>query len=85
MHISGMTKLMRIGARGQVVIPKRIRDRYGLQPRVVVEFVEEQGRVVLRVVSNSRRLQRDAWDEVRGLLKRKVKDVDRDIEEMRGR
>jgi hypothetical protein len=39
----------------------------------------------LRAVARSRRLQRDAWDEVRGLLKRKVKDVDRDIEEMRGR
>ncbi len=80
-----MTKLTRIGARGQVVIPKRIRDRYGLQPRAVIEFVEEQGRVVLRVAAASRPLQHDAWDEVRGLLKRKVKDVDRDIEEMRGR
>jgi antitoxin PrlF len=36
-----------IGERGQVVIPKRIRERFGLRAGEQVEFQEEQGRLVL--------------------------------------
>ena len=39
---------MRIGARGQVTIPKTIRHRFGLQPHDEVIFVESRGELILR-------------------------------------
>jgi antitoxin PrlF len=36
----------RIAERGQVVIPKPLRDRLGLTPGTVLEFAEEQGRLI---------------------------------------
>jgi antitoxin PrlF len=41
----GMTH--KVGAKGQVVIPKELRDRAGLGPGVQVEFSWENGRIVL--------------------------------------
>lgn len=38
----------RITSKGQVTIPKEIRDRFGLAPGQHVEFVVEEGRVVVR-------------------------------------
>jgi AbrB family looped-hinge helix DNA binding protein len=44
------TKLqsMRITSKGQVTIPQRLRERYGLMPETEVEFVEVDGEVVVR-------------------------------------
>lgn len=39
---------MKVGRRGQVTIPKTIRDRFGIGPGTEVEFVVEQGEIVLR-------------------------------------
>jgi antitoxin PrlF len=39
---------MRITSKGQVTIPLAIRERCGLLPHTQVEFVEENGRVVLQ-------------------------------------
>jgi antitoxin PrlF len=36
----------RVAERGQVTIPKRLRDRLGVKPGTVLEFSEEQGRLV---------------------------------------
>ena len=46
----GNTKLggMRITSKGQVTIPQRLRERYGLMPETEVEFIEVDGEVVLR-------------------------------------
>jgi AbrB family looped-hinge helix DNA binding protein len=38
----------RIGAKGQVVIPKELRDRTGLHPGAEVEFALEGKQVVVR-------------------------------------
>ena len=35
-----------VGARGQVVIPKPLRDRLGIAPGEILEFEEENGRLV---------------------------------------
>ena len=35
-----------VGARGQVVIPKRLRDRLGIVPGEILEFDEDNGRLV---------------------------------------
>ena len=39
---------MRITGKGQVTIPQTIRERCGLTPHTEVEFIVEDGRVVLR-------------------------------------
>jgi len=39
---------MKIGERGLITIPRTIRERYGLEPNVEVEIVEEEGRLLLR-------------------------------------
>lgn len=41
---------MKIGARGQVTIPKSLRDRFGLFPDMEVEFIDERGRLVLKKI-----------------------------------
>lgn len=35
-----------VSEKGQVTIPKRLRDRLGIRPGQVLEFGEEQGRLV---------------------------------------
>jgi AbrB family looped-hinge helix DNA binding protein len=76
---------MRIGDRGQVVIPKELRERFGLLPNTEAEFVEEKGRLLVRPAAPLEPLRQDVWDAAWGLLRQIVIDVDRDIEEMRGR
>jgi len=39
---------MRIGERGQVTIPKEIRDRFSLGPETEVEFSVVHGSIVLK-------------------------------------
>lgn len=39
---------MRITSKGQVTIPKPVRDKLGLRPHTSVEFIVERGRVYLR-------------------------------------
>ncbi|MFM9878186.1 MAG: AbrB/MazE/SpoVT family DNA-binding domain-containing protein [Rhodoglobus sp.] len=39
---------MRITSKGQVTIPQRLRERYGLMPETEVEFVEVEGEIVIR-------------------------------------
>ena len=38
---------MVINAKGQIVIPKKIRERFGIYPGELVEFAEERGKLVL--------------------------------------
>jgi AbrB family looped-hinge helix DNA binding protein len=44
---------MRIGERGQVTIPKAIRDRFGLHAKTEVEFSLEAGAIVLKKARRS--------------------------------
>jgi AbrB family looped-hinge helix DNA binding protein len=76
---------MRIGERGQVVIPKALRERFGLYPNTDVEFVEEKGKLVVRPAVEPEQDSADAWDHAWGLLHAQKINVDADIEEMRGR
>ena len=41
---------MNITSKGQVTIPKEIRDAYRLNPYTEVQFVEEAGRVYIQAV-----------------------------------
>ena len=46
----------RMGAKGQVVIPKQLRERAGLRPGAEVEFALEGNRVVLAARRSERPL-----------------------------
>ena len=46
---------MKVTSKGQVTIPRRVRERTGLLPGADVEFVQENGRVYLRKAAGSGR------------------------------
>lgn len=46
---------MKITSKGQVTIPKEIRDRLGLLPGTEVEFIEENGEAKVRKVVGGHR------------------------------
>ncbi len=53
-----------VADRGQVTIPKALRQRLGIRPRTVLDFREENGVLVARKASEN-----DAVTEVMGCLK----------------
>ena len=71
---------MKIGERGQVTIPKDVRERYGLLPNIEVEFVPEESGILLR----KRARHGSPVEKVYGILKKKSKTDDL-IEALRGR
>jgi AbrB family looped-hinge helix DNA binding protein len=78
---------MQLTSKGQVTVPKRYRDKYGLWKGTEVEFVEDKsGLKLIKCV------QKDSpFDQVRGILRHLVKKgkkgrfVDDLIEDLRGR
>ncbi len=40
-----------VTSKGQVVVPSRIRRRYGIKPGTRVNFVEEDGRIIFQPVT----------------------------------
>lgn len=76
---------MKVGERGQVTIPKDIRDRFGLGPNSEVEFHVENGSIVLKKAP--KRLNLEKW---KGHCKTSLRNlgyssVDEFIEDVRGR
>ena len=55
---------MKITEKGQVTIPKPIRERYGLYPGTEIQFIEREHRVVVEKAHAS-----DPWQRYRGFLK----------------
>ena len=56
-----------VTSKGQVTIPKAIRDRLGLKPGHKVEFVADRdGRVVVKPVHAPRRAARSRFSALRG-------------------
>lgn len=68
-----------ISEKGQITIPKAVRDRLGLRAGQVLEVKEERGRIVL-----TKRVAEDGFASVVGVLK-SGKSTDEMIEELRGR
>lgn len=56
---------MRITSKGQVTIPKRIRDEFGLLPGTEVEFVAEGGQVKVRKPEGGRTRGQEIVDHLR--------------------
>ncbi len=76
---------MKVGERGQVTIPKEIREKFGLGPNAEVEFHVIKGAIVLKKAP--KKLQLDKW---KGRCKSSFVElghvsVDRFIDDVRGR
>ena len=76
---------MRIGERGQVTIPKDIRDRFGLSPETEVEFHVAHGAIILK--KSPRQLNLRKWKGRCGTRFAELgySSVDRFIDDVRGR
>ena len=78
---------MRISERGQITIPKPLRDRYGMHHNVEVESTPAEGGLLIR----KRAAGEHPVDRVYGILSRPgmagrpIDDVDAYIEDIRGR
>ena len=72
---------MRISQRGQVTIPKRLRERYGLHQDVEVDISPTEEGLLIR----KRMDAEHPVDRVAGILDGADFDIDEYIEEIRGR
>ena len=57
---------MRVTTKGQVTIPQNIRDKLGITPATEVDFIEENGRILLVKVKGSQAATRK-FSKLRGL------------------
>lgn len=60
------SQMARVTSKGQVTVPKAVRDALGLVPGAEVEFVIEGGEAILR-----RRVPEEAFARWRGALRRR--------------
>jgi AbrB family looped-hinge helix DNA binding protein len=70
---------VRVDRRGQVTIPRRLRERLGIKPDTVLEFSEEHGRLIA-----VKSVDTDPVSEVYGCLGKKL-DTDAVMAPLRGR
>lgn len=68
-----------VSEKGQVTIPKRLRDRLGIKPGEILDFDEDHGRLIARKAGS-----RDPVTAVYGSLKLR-QSVDELVRELRGR
>ena len=71
---------MKIGERGQVTIPKDLREKYGFFPSIEIEFIPEDGGVMIQKKTKHVSPVRQVY----GILGKKAK-TDEYIEAIRGR
>jgi AbrB family looped-hinge helix DNA binding protein len=76
---------MKVGERGQVTIPKDIRERFGIGPETEVQFLVENNAIVLK--KTPKKLNLAKW---KGRCRDSFKElgyasVDKYIEDVRGR
>ena len=67
-----------VADRGQVTIPKPLRDSLGITPKTVLDFREEDGRLIVEKTS-----QTDPLSEIYGML-HLDKSTDEIMNELRG-
>jgi AbrB family looped-hinge helix DNA binding protein len=71
----------RLTSKGQLTVPKSIRDRLGLEPGDEIEIAEDDGKFVLRKVVEESPFEK--W--IGYLTNLEGQDPDELVEEMRGR
>jgi len=68
-----------VSEKGQITIPKRLRDRLGLRPGTVIDFEETGGRLVGRKL-----VRADQLDDLYGILELPAGGTDSFIRDVRG-
>jgi AbrB family looped-hinge helix DNA binding protein len=76
---------MKVGERGQVTIPKEIRNRFGISPETEVEFSIVENAIVLRKKSTKLNLKKWKGRCKESFAKLGYSSVDKFIEDIRGR
>ena len=76
---------MKIGERGQVTIPKKIRTQFGLRPNTEVEFHVSHGSITLRKARKKLNLAKWKGKCAQSLAELGYSSVDQFIEDVRGR
>ncbi len=71
---------MKIGEKGQITIPKDLREKYGFFPSIEIEIISEDGGIKIQ----KKKKHRSPVREVYGILGKKDK-TDEYIEEIRSR
>lgn len=76
---------MKVGERGQITIPKAIRDQFGIGPDTEVRVVVENGEIIVRKVTSTLALEK--WIGHCGERFREMgfDSVDEYVSEVRGR
>lgn len=69
-HLTGMNMQSRISSKGQVVIPKDIRDRLRLEPGTPLEIIETADSVTFRRASPVRKL---TFEEATARIRERIK------------
>lgn len=83
MSITGNPPTTRLTSKGQVTVPKHVRDELRLKPGDEVEFVEEDGHIRIRKHFDREAFEK-ALDKWTGVIDLGNKSVDELIDEMRG-
>ncbi len=60
---------MQITSKGQVTIPQNIREKFGFLPHTEVEFIEENGNIIMRKVTGGSTRVSQFLDQIRGRYK----------------
>jgi AbrB family looped-hinge helix DNA binding protein len=76
---------MKVGERGQVTVPKDIRERFGLRPATEVEFEVVKGVIVLKKAAPKLTLRKWKGSCAGSLKEMGFGSVDEFIEAVRGR
>ena len=76
---------MRIGERGQVTIPKDIRDRFGLGPDTEIEFRVVKGSILLKKAPKTLKLHKWRGHSKASFATLGYSSVDKFIDDVRGR
>ncbi len=73
--------IAKVTSKGQVTIPKEVRERLGISTGEEIEFYEEDGVFYIK-----KRVRKSPFDKWVGYLRtRHIKDTDEIIEDIRGR
>lgn len=75
----------RIAERGQVTVPKELRDRFALEPRTEVEFATDGEVILLRKKARSMDLDKWKGKAKKSFAKLGYRSVDSYVESVRGR
>jgi AbrB family looped-hinge helix DNA binding protein len=76
---------MKLGVRGQVTIPKHIREKFGLTPETDVEFRVVNGSIVLKKAPRKSNLRKWKGRCRESFSRLGYSSVDRFIDDVRGR